>query len=406
MLGRKKTSPLAFPLSLIATLYAFSLVVTAAPHLVNQQTAEATTSDFSQDPQEARKALEKLSSQDRQQIEKAAAKLSPQDRQQIEQALGQLSSQERQQLEEGIEQLSPEERQQLERGIEQLSPEERKALIERAKDQLGKGPVVRNVIVGPTIPVSYVVRAAALMGKVPRPSELTDDSARLFEAAKTLLPNIVSIQRRDVTGYSDSGVGNGLLISKGMVLTARHVAELVSAAPEKYSLFQIGDGDRLMIQLVFIEKVAVGTDNSGDPDLALIRVQGGGNPNKVSFATGVLHVRDSIASLGSSEMEDIFPSMGTGIITTSVRQRELAETLALKRTVFGSSVRSFPGLSGSPVFNAHGEIIAVLIGGVKLYAGTGERVTTVGKEVNWEAFKDWTWATPTQPFLKTQPLGR
>ncbi len=395
MLAGKKQSPLALSLSLVATLYASPIVVTAAPHLLNQQATEATASPLSQDPQEAQKALEKLPSQDRQQIEKAVGKLSPQ----IEQALGQLSSQERQQLEDGIEQLSPEERKQLESGIEQLAPEERKNLIERAKDQLGKGPVVRNVIIGPTIPVSYVVRAAALMGKVPRPGELTDDSARLFEAAKTLLPNIVSIQRKDVTGYSDSGVGNGLLISKGMVLTARHVAELVSAAPEKYSLFQIGDGDHLMIQLVFIKKLEVGTDNSGDPDLALIKVQGSSNPNKVSFAKGLLHVGDSIASLGSGEMEDIFPSMGTGIITTSVKQRELAETLALKRTVFGSSVRSFPGLSGSPVFNADGEIIAVLIGGVKLYAGTGERVTTVGKDVNWEAFNDWTWLTPTNLFL-------
>ena len=328
--------------------------------------------------------------------------LSPQDRAAAEKALGQLSPEQQAAARRAWDRLSPEEKAAAAKAHSSLSAQERDDLIRRAETELKsrKGPTTYHVVEGPGLPPSSVVESPDLMGSSANPPHFTGNVQKLFEAAKRINPNNVSFRRKKVDQFSDRGFGTGVLVSRTLVLTARHVAEQVAAKPEDFLLFQIGrPTKKFLVPLRFVEMIEVGTDRTGDPDLALVRVLDGDISAPLNLRETPLNVRDDVASLGCSEME-ILPSMSAGIITTAFRPRDLGSELTLKRTVFGSSVRSFPGLSGSPVFDPRGNIIAVVLGGVKNYAGTGETVTHIGKDESWETFSKWTWATPTKLSLQ------
>lgn len=346
-------------------------------------------------------AIVVLKAQTQDQIDKAIQQLPSGERQAAEKAVKQLSPADRKALTDRIAGLSDDEKRRLAERLQQMSPKEREKLIARAETQMkGHGPKIQHVVEGPGLPPTFLLGAGHLMGTV-HPPQLPENVLKLFDTAKQLIPNIVSFQRRQVDKYTERGVGNGILISHTLVLTARHVADEISANPENYDLLQIGsrDGGNLLSPLRFVSRVPVTVNDSEDPDLALVKVQGSVNPRVVMLGDGSLHVKDGVASLGCNAEEPL-PAMSTGIVTTSYGSRNLAGDLPLKRTVLGASVRSYPGLSGSPVFDVNGKIVAVVLGGVKKFAGTGEMVTKISKEQNWESFPAWTWVTPLKSTLE------
>jgi S1-C subfamily serine protease len=323
--------------------------------------------------------------------------LSPQDAQAIGDAYGKLSPQDKAKVNDEVKKLPQKQQEELAAAYKRMSPEEREALIELARGELKSEPGVKisNVIVGPGLPKSLLLEATDLFRSNAKDLKLDADSQKLFAVAQNHVPNIVLFRSRSVDALSNRGVGIGILISKSLVLTARHVAQDVFAKPSEFSLTQVGEfaTKDFLTPLTLVSAIDVGADASGDPDLALIRVAGAVRPKQVSLRTASLNLRQGVVCLGSFESE-LLPAMSTGIVTTSIRARDLAEALGLKRTVFGSSVRSFPGLSGAPVFDADGKLVAVILGGVKTYAKTGETLTPIGEGVKWETFRDWTWATP------------
>ena len=186
------------------------------------------------------------------------------------------------------------------------------------------------------------------------------------------------------------------------MLTARYVAKEIEASPTTYYLLQIGRPAKGFLQPLVMKRVEylqTSPPAEGDPDLAVIIVEKVKDFEEGNLTMAVLTTpqpRQDVVSVGCSEMETL-PSFGTGIVTTSTKQRELVGDLPLKRTVFGSSLRSFPGLSGAPVLNDAGQVVGIVAGGVKYYVKTGETLTKVDEKQDWETFGLWTWITPVAP---------
>jgi hypothetical protein len=329
--------------------------------------------------------------------------LSPQDRQKVEEAIKGLPSSQQEQIKQQIEKLTPAQRGELAEAVKSLSPAEQKALVERASQELDKyqPPHDQHVIEGPGVPATQLFDYINLSRGASSNAGIGQNEPQLLVAGRELAQNLVLFRRRGSDAYTDRGIGNGVLISKSLVLTARHVAEEVKANPNKYALIQLGRRTgAFLIPLAFVATIDVSAAaGAGDPDIALVKVVGAVPMTAPTLADGANVLKQEIASIGSSELEGLLPSMGTGIITTSLKTRELDRALAIKRTVVGSSIRSFPGLSGAPVFRGDGTIVAVILGGVKKYAPTGETVTRIPPGTDWETFPYWTWATPVGSLL-------
>jgi Trypsin-like peptidase domain len=323
--------------------------------------------------------------------------LPPAIKDQIEKA----TPEQKKQFEEQIKRIPPDKQKELAEEYLAASEEERAEMMSKAKAEIQhpSRPTTQHIIKGPEIPPGELLDFLDLRLSAANHSGLSATANAFLPAVRQLLPNTVVFRRRQVDGYSDRTFGSGILISKGLVLTARHVAEQVKADSSKISLIQIGhDGIRFVVPLEYLSTIELGPEpGSEDPDLELIKVRGSASAVDVAFLE-TTNVLDRIASIGTAELNAL-PAAAIGIITTAAKTRDLDDKLPFRRTVFGSTLTSFPGLSGAPVLSADGKIVAVILGGMKRYAPTGETEIVVPKGENWDTYPNWTWATPIGPVI-------
>ncbi len=205
----------------------------------------------------------------------------------------------------------------------------------------------------------------------------------------------------DPSAKSEATRGNGVLIDTETVLTARHVAQDVESNAKRISALTLGTKQGEFVTPLAITGV-VYLNQAVDPDLALIKIKplaDGATRWYPTLGKATPMSKTAIYSLGAMQTEEL-PKLTTGIITTSVKERIIHEGGTVPLTSFGTSLRSFPSISGSPIFDAtSGDLIGIVVAGVKEYAKTGEQLVTVnGGSATWERELRWTWAAPVPSF--------
>jgi hypothetical protein len=208
----------------------------------------------------------------------------------------------------------------------------------------------------------------------------------------------VVIFKDDLSPSSDKVFGNGILIGRDVVLTARHVAKQVELAPGRYRLELYAQQDSTIQKREVLEYGGVTTlGSSDDPDLACIRLKSptAVQPDSLPI-TGALHVRGSVYVIGAGLFGDV-PRLGLGNLFAPVARRCLGLWCI---TVAGTNLFRFEGLSGSAVFNrADGSLLGVLVAGDKEMRPYGEKVTRAPTDSTaWAKFDGWTWVTPVYPW--------
>lgn len=196
--------------------------------------------------------------------------------------------------------------------------------------------------------------------------------------------------------YSDNILGNGVLLNDRCILTAKHVAQAVENNPSDVTILLVGPNyQNLFSNLKYQNTRYI---NSGeDPDLGLIfieRISLSYEPCFPKLATEKVAVKHRIFSTGCAEFGDL-PRLCTGIVTAEAKQRALDSTSKIILTSFGTNLRLFPSLSGSPVYSQEtGQLVGILMGGHKLYSKAGSTLISVMNESMWENFDKWTWVVP------------
>jgi hypothetical protein len=205
----------------------------------------------------------------------------------------------------------------------------------------------------------------------------------------------------DSSARSEATRGNGVLIDSETVLTARHVAQDVESNAKRISALTLGTKQGEFVTPLDIKGV-IYLNQAVDPDLALIKIKplaDGASRWYPTLGKATPMSKTAIYSLGAMQIEEL-PKLTTGIITTSVKERIIHEGGTVPLTSFGTSLRSFPSISGSPIFEAtSGALIGIVVAGVKEYAKTGEQLVKVdGGSATWERETRWTWAAPVPSF--------
>lgn len=210
---------------------------------------------------------------------------------------------------------------------------------------------------------------------------------------RKMLSVSVLFKQRTVGNYANYTLGNGVMISPTAILTARHVAESVDKAPNMFAILVLSDGasPNSFIRLQY-NKVEY-LENSDDPDLAVVRVV---NMPRSWFPTidfESVNTKDNVFLLGCGELGDL-PKLGSGFVTTKPAKRKLK--MLFPMTFFGTTLFSFAGQSGSPVYRSDtGNLIGIFSAGPKWWAKSGESVIKAPlKETDWDSFQDWSFVAP------------
>jgi hypothetical protein len=189
-------------------------------------------------------------------------------------------------------------------------------------------------------------------------------------------------------------LGNGVLLDASTVITARHVAEEIA--------FRLGrdDSDRIRATMpgrsdadgMVIESVVL-LSSASDPDLALVRVRDAPEVGRLAVRAPNVPVRAQVFSIGAWSLNPM-PILSKGIVTTSEARRLVRPELKL--TVMGTSLSSFDGMSGAPVFSCEdGVLVGLYVAGWKWFALGGESVIPGPERTElWEGFPNWSWIVP------------
>lgn len=136
------------------------------------------------------------------------------------------------------------------------------------------------------------------------------------------------------------GGGTGFFIEKDVIVTNNHVIENAYSATAKTV-----DGKVMTVTHVLAK--------SENPDLALLKVDGTGVPVKI--ASSIAQVGDNIYSIGAPL--GIFPTFSSGMVLHNAFEEN-------GTGFYLCNAGTLSGNSGGPVFNAAGEVVAVVQGGI------------------------------------------
>lgn len=135
------------------------------------------------------------------------------------------------------------------------------------------------------------------------------------------------------------GGGTGFFIEEDVVVTNNHVISGAFTATAKTVDGQIFDVTEIIAR-------------SENPDLALLRVDGKGTP--VTLAADAA-IGDTIYTIGAPL--GIFPTLTNGMVTNNSYSENGVD-------FYLGNIGAISGNSGGPVFNAYGEVIGVVQGGM------------------------------------------
>lgn len=270
--------------------------------------------------------------------------------------------------------------------------------------KLKPNDVTATRIEGPEIPASTVTPFTDLVSTDPASPEVPGGSANSslpsWWSAERIRSSVI-FRKTQLTASSSQTMGNGVLIDEQTILTARHVAKAVEGNPKGIRAFAIGNAiNNLITPMEFVRVVYL--DATADPDLALVKVK----PLKdekartyPQFGKTTPASKGVVYAVGAAELEEL-PKLFSGIVTTSSGSHAIDDKGVLKLTSFGTSLRCFPSVSGSPVFDhASGDLVGIVVAGQKAYVPTGEAVVRIKEgSTKWENITLWTWAAPVPTF--------
>ncbi len=280
--------------------------------------------------------------------------------------------------------------------------------VDRAREELEKqkvpgfkiDDVTAHRIEGPEIPVGTVTPfvnlvTPSLAASTPLPKTWQANRMRAW----------VVFRDADPSATSEGTHGNGVLIDSETVLTARHIAQYIqSKGKNRVSALALSTKPEEFATPLQIEGV-VYFNEAVDPDLAVIKIKpllDGASRWYPTLGKATPGSKGAIYSLGAMQTEEL-PRLTSGIVTTSVKGRVIHKGGTVPLTSFGTSLRTFPSISGSPIFDAtSGNLIGIVVAGEKEYAKTGEtRITVKGGSPTWENENRWTWAAPVPNFASS-----
>jgi hypothetical protein len=209
----------------------------------------------------------------------------------------------------------------------------------------------------------------------------------------------VVILPKDPGEESALTVGNGVLVGRSAILTARHVAEVVAARKDKYLAYLVSQDVVEMTTPLTIVKVHYLPNDEQDPDLAVIQIKPVARTGFPTLATFEPRVKDSLYVVGCQQFNRFLPDTCIGWVATEVKQRKLDAEGRYVRTAFGTNTFTFLGISGSPAYDAAtGQLL-----GIQTESGSKEASYKSGREAiikidlafeQWDQDTRWSWVAP------------
>jgi S1-C subfamily serine protease len=206
---------------------------------------------------------------------------------------------------------------------------------------------------------SWLALSASSFAQTPSASTSASSAEvqALPDLAARVTPSVLLLHVLDESGH-ELGTGTGFFVSAdGRVITNDHVAGHAAKMTATTS-----DGRSIGIAGL----LAVDEEN----DLALLQAEGSGYPALPLVGMGNARIGDEVVVVGSPH--GLSASVSTGIVA-AVREHGLPPEEGDERSTTSWSVQItaaiLPGSSGSPVLDRHGDVIAVVVGGISNSSG-------------------------------------
>jgi hypothetical protein len=230
---------------------------------------------------------------------------------------------------------------------------------------------------------------------------------RKGEPARPGLPRSLTLERalssvvilpKDPGEDSALTAGNGVLVGRSTILTARHVAEVVAARREKYLAYLVSQDLVEMFTPLTIVNIHYLPNDEQDPDLAVIQIKPVARNAFPTLAGSEPRVKDGLYVIGAQQFNRI-PDTCVGFVATVPRRRKLDADGTYVRTVFGTNTFTFAGISGSPAYDPETGALV----GIQTESGSKEASYKSGREAlikidlpmeQWDQDTRWSWVVP------------